>query len=366
MIEEIFIVRHDGKILYGDTGKYFGSIGDVVSEDEGAQLLRVRMNDVVVGVLYKSMSGISALKYLERLRIRLERSIGMICEKNVLGNYFQLFRIISKPEKEVRDGRGKHFFAGISNYNGYLDVFERHNAIVDRDRIVMNKAEGSVYLKTVFGEERMIKIAIDKLDAQTIEYKSNEVIHNEVNGIKIEIKSSGIESEVFRYYAVRNMRPLVIVYEEEGGYVVKCSKPTKFDELVVFLPVPREALKVVHRHKAGSSVYDEVNNVVRWDLSGVVVMSEKIEYYAEGFGVREDMRSIRVHFMAKDWNDCMVKIESAECVEHPMNFWIRYAVVSGKYEMRVDMNKTKGKTDKACVGIEPTPTDYESVVLPLN
>jgi len=370
MIEEIFIVRHDERVLYGDASKYFGSIQDVISESEGARITRVRMNDVVVGVLYRSMSDISALKYVEWLRKRLERSIGMVCEKNVLGNYFMLFRIISKHERELDDGGERHFFAGMNNNNVYLDVVERHSAIVDEGRIVVNRAEGSVYLKTVFSDERMIKVAIGKLNVGTIAYKSDEVVHDEVGAVKIEIKSDGMESEVFRYYAARSKRLLVVVYGDEGGYVVECSEPTKFDELVIFFPVPREALKVVHRHKAGSSVYDESSNVVRWDLSGVVVASERMEYCVERFDAGEDMRPILVHFMAKNWNDCMVRIESAECIGHSMNFWTRYAVVSGKYEMRVNMKQLEehkgGKMDKACAGIEPAPTDYESVVLPLN
>lgn len=335
MIEEIFIVGDGDRVLYGDPGKYWKGARYPLDEAGGARLVQMAVNDVRIGVLYSLASDISMLGYIQRLKTKLERKLGEISEKSVLENYFVLFGMVNKQESVVLLDGKKSLIPSLVNSNVYLDVVEHSDVVADGERIVVNRTRGSCYLSGMLGEERVVRFGVRKPKSTRVMYKSDSQVSEGLEEIRVETSIGSLRAEALRYWVEGGDDPLVMVCKANGGYVLSCRQPTRFEHLEVCFPIPRMASKVVKNHRAGKSVYDEKDNLLRWTFSNEVVRRERIDYRVEMFEECSDSRPICISFRIKEWVDPKVRIERAECVGHPgVCFWIRHSIESGRYEIR--------------------------------
>ncbi|ADM11048.1 clathrin coat assembly protein [Encephalitozoon intestinalis ATCC 50506] len=335
MIEEIFIVGEGDRVLYGDPSRYKKEARYPVDDVGGARMVQVGMNDVKIGILHSLGCDFSVLEYIQRLCKKLEKKLGEINEKNVLENYFSLLRIINKQESVVLFDGGKKLIPSITSNNVYLDVSEDLSAIIEKEKTILNRIDGRCYLNASFGEERTVEFDVCSLKPCTIAYKNYQQVSEGLEGIRVSAKVQGSKLEAVRYWSSDAKDPLVMISKIDGGYILSCPSPTRFDRLEVCFPIPKMASKVVKSHRSGKSIYDEENDLLRWTFTKQVIRRERIDYRVDLFEEYEDLRPIMVNFYIKEWKDSKVRVERAECVENPgVCFWIRYSMASGRYEIR--------------------------------
>ncbi|AFN82521.1 clathrin coat assembly protein [Encephalitozoon romaleae SJ-2008] len=336
MIEEIFIVGRGDRVLYGDPSRYVKGMKYPVDEIEGTRMLQAAVNDVKIGVLYSLVSDFSILEYISRLKSKLEKRLGEVNEKNVLENYFLLLRVVNKQESIVLFDMKKRLIPPIVSNNVYLDVCEDLNAIVDDGRVVVNRTDGRCYLNGVFGEERTVRFDVCGVKPSAIAYKNSGQGSEGLEGVRVDAKVHRGKTEAVRYSCSDSERLLIMICKADGGYVLNCQSPTKFDWLEICFPIPKMASKVVKSHSLGKSVYDEENDLLRWTFKKEVVKRARISYRVEMFEGCSDLRPIIINFCIKEWKNPKVRIERAECIGNPcVCFWIRYSMASGRYEIRM-------------------------------
>lgn len=335
MIEEIFVVDEKDRVLFGDPARYPRGAEYPVHCAHGLEMVQIRMNDVRIGVLYGLLDRFSMLTYLNGLRRRLERRLGEISSRSVQDNYFLLFGLLNKREGAVTEKEEWGLIPALGGNNAYVDVVEHVNAIVDGGKIVMNRRAGSCILNSELEEERTVRIvAKNPTTVDRIEYKSDGAVSEELNGVDVRIKRRRARGELFQYWIEGGGELPVEVERTEKGYVVSCRKEMRFEFLEIRLPVARTASKVVRRHGAGRSEYDEKGNVLRWMFENETVRREAIECRVDVFSECEDLRSVEVRFCVREGG--MMEIVQAECVDSPgMDFWIRYRMCNGQYEIRM-------------------------------
>ncbi|UYI28244.1 putative AP-1 complex subunit [Encephalitozoon cuniculi] len=335
MIEEIFLIGDGDRVLYGDPSKYWRGALYPADSAGGYRLLQMAVNDVRIGVLYSLMSDLSVLGYMERLKKKLERKMGEVSKKSVLENYFGLLMVVNRQESTVALESKKSVIPSIVSNNVYLDVCEALSAIIDGERVVLNRTDGRCHLNASFGEEKMVRFSISKMRTSGVVYKNDLQVSEGLSEARVDVKVHGCRTETARYWISSLEEPLVMICRAGGGYVVSCPSPTRFDWLEICFPIPKMASKVVKSHRLGRSAYDPEDNLLRWTFTKEVVKRERIDYRVEEFEKSEDLRPIVVNFHIKEWGDPKIRIEKAECIGSPgVCFWVRYSMSSGRYEIR--------------------------------
>lgn len=337
MIEEIFVVGNDDEVLYGDVSRFPRGLVYPVHETEDLKVVQVAVGDIRIAVLYDMIDKFSALRYIEGLLTRLERRLKVVNRRKILENYFLLFELLNRKESVIIEQGRKGLIPAMSSSNMYIDVVEYSNFVMDGNKVVLNRTTGCCSLNGSFDDERTIRLVVTRpTTSSKVVYKSSGRVAEELNEVRVEVKTRNPRAEIFRYWIQEEVGTLVEIQKESEGYVMSCREQTEFDHLEVCFPVPRMASKVVRVHSAGRSVYDENSNVLRWVFANEVVKRERISYRVELFEECEDTRPITVRFSAKKTQGTSVRIEKAECTDNQsVVFWIRYSVCSGRCEIRI-------------------------------
>lgn len=333
MIHEVFIATPAHKVLYGNTTLYPESPAYPVHAMADNTLSQLRVNDVVLGVLYRNLDDFTAAKYLLDLRRLLEDKILLLDQKTVFTKYFIILELLQGLDI-IHSSRESLSLSLISGDNTYIDVVETVHAVVLGDgTAIKNSIYGNIILGKTYPDS--LRMVVDKGRKYFVCPKSNYEIANHLDKIEIQGRETDHNTALLTY-SVNNINNTLFRLDRVGNrYTFVCRSKLKLKFVKFVIPVPRTTFSADLRCTAGHAEFDMENSQVVWRLSEHVFSSESILVEKSVLEDFVDSRPVVVHFNIPEWTESGLKVEDCSCAEAPgTRFWVRYTTQDGCYEIR--------------------------------
>lgn len=332
MIQEIFITTPAKKILYGDITKYPHAPQYPTHIMESARLSQLKINDVILSILYTNWDGFTAAKYLLDLRKHIEAKVLALNERNVVENYFVLVELL-QGIGIIHKSKAITLPTLISPENVYIDVVENVHAIVASDgSVIKNSLFGSVIVDKAL--ETPIKMVVDTGRRYAVMLKTGHEIVSVDNNLTV----SGIceQSEaLFCMYHVSMVPTTMIKLERvDNRYTFHCGHSQKFKFLTFRIPLPRTTYATKLLYKKGAAEFNLSESYVEWKFNDTQFTEESISIEKSVLEETVDDRPVQIYFNIPGWAETGLRVISCTCPQKPtIKFWITHTTQDSCYEI---------------------------------
>lgn len=333
MIQEIFITDLACNVLYGSP-RLFPASADLERAGSGVwhgypvetvgnrRLSRLRVNDVVLAILYTAIDNFTASRFLQDLKSLIERRISRIDSKSVRKNYFTLLELLQNVSSVFPNPIVHDTAASTRRENVYIDVVENIHTVIGED--------GEVLKNCIHGE-----ILSDGSDFKLL-LEGNGAVFKTL----FEKTPSGVEvscgNDLRICFVVRNCPEVLFrMIRQEHVYTLESTFKGQFRHIEVAIPVGKSSYSTRILQSTGTSDFDMESGVVRWRISHQSFTKETIKVHAMALEEEADTRPIMVAFRIEDPQDTSVRIKGCkETGGSSRSFWARHIIQSGHYEFR--------------------------------
>lgn len=273
MIEEMFILDEDRRVLCGDPAKIvpFPRV-PVHVLDSTRMLTTLRCNKVFLGALHSSLHPMHVTQFLKvvarnlppnldaaRVRSRYFAIIGTL-QKHCIGDVF-----LAEPESTQMlpvniPWDTSIFRIGVRN-EAFVDVLESFSAILDiNHNVIASEIAGSIICRTNFAKMCEIRVAVSAGDVEFM----GEVESTRCGNVHTFEATGYSSSIVLARYVHRDAAPPVTLSCTEEGY--ELSLLASLDAVDVVIPVPRTAYSVSVVVDQGAARYTESRSAIEWKM----------------------------------------------------------------------------------------------------
>lgn len=317
MIQEIFITDLARNVLYGDSRLLpsESSLREYPIEYTGIRrLCKLKVNDVVLAVLYTETDNFTASRFLLDLKSLIEGRISRIDCRSVQKHYFVLLDLLQSS------GLVFPVYTACS-VDACIDVVESvYTVIGDDGHVLKNSIHGHVLT-----DGTDIVLLIGKCSAV---FKSFE---QTFDGTEISCRSDPCIS-----FSVRDPpRVFFRMHRQEHIYTLESGFEGHFKYVVVAIPVGKSTYDASMHQSTGSSKLDMRDGVVVWRISRQSFARETIKIHAMGLEEEADTRPIMITFEIEDPLETSMRILGCrERSGRSRCFRARYTIRNGHYEIR--------------------------------
>lgn len=333
MIQEIFITDLACNVLYGNP-RMFPSTMDARKAKSGElgcsypvesvgdrRLSRLKVNDVILSILYVDTDNFTASKFLVDLKNLIEGQISRIDCRSVKKNYFTLLELLQNagmvfpsPIRSTADPSRRE--------NVYIDVVENiHTVIGENGEILKNCVHGEI-----LSDGSDFRLLLEKCDA---EFKA--FLEETRGGTEILCKNDPQINFTVRSYA----KVLFRMIRQGPIYTLESEFKGQFKYIEVAIPVGKSSYSAKIKQSTGSSDFDMKSGVVRWLVSHQSFTKETIKIHTMRLEEEIDTRSIMITFKIEDPEETSITIRGCRGTDGSGHrFWARYTIQSGHYEFR--------------------------------
>ncbi|KAL0265708.1 UNVERIFIED_CONTAM: hypothetical protein PYX00_011422 [Menopon gallinae] len=274
MIEEMFILDEDRRVLCGDPAKIvpFPSI-PVHVLDSTRMLTTLHCGKVFLGALHSSLHPMHVTQFLRvvarnlppnldaaRVRSRYFAIVGTL-QKHCISDVF-----LAEPEStqmlpvNIPWDTTSIFRIGARN-EAFVDVLESFSAILDTNHnVIASEIAGSIVCRTSFAKMCEIRVAVSAGDVEF----TGEVVSTRCGSVHTFETTGYSSSIVLARYIRRDAAPPVTLSRTEEGYELSLLAP--LDMVDVLIPVPRTAYSVSVAVDQGAARHAESRSAVEWKL----------------------------------------------------------------------------------------------------
>lgn len=312
MIHEVFITNTSQKLLYGNH-KNFEMTENYPIDDLGSRkLAKLKINDVILIILFSQIDNFTASKFLADLKCYLESKNLILSNESIASNYFLFLNALQDLEMVgLRD---------ISNNstNVYIDIYYNVHTLIYNGKPIINKIFGEIVsdhteftinLDTPFEISDSAKIA-----------NYHEINYNE----KIKFYEDSFKTVFFN------------VTREDDLFIFESEFKDVFKEIEISIPIGPQALIYKMELSTGKANFQLKSGIVVWKIKNSKFSRETIKIISDNNIQEEDRRSILVNFKIENSVGLGIKVRSCQNNNGGgnKNFWVKHIVRSGNYEIR--------------------------------
>lgn len=294
-----------------------------ITYGDGVRMAHLRVNDVILNVLYRHEDNFQASKYLLDLKLYLEDKLVEINIENVTGNYFMLLDIlqtpdfISKPSKFVLK---EHVF---------VDIVENIHCTVIGDCVVSNSSHGEVFLDQ--NPSGTVAVTLEKSEPLMLKsiYRLTES-ENKATLSCVDPESRSLlsffrrESPVVYFRMKRTVNLITFESEYLGEY--------RFIEFII--PVGMNAYQVDSSVSGGECEFNLKTGKVHWRFKDTQFKKATVKLNVSSIEEESITEPITVNFRIENSENCALQLTKAENAGFPeQKFWVRSTIQSGHYEL---------------------------------
>ncbi|KAI5171994.1 AP-1 complex subunit mu [Pancytospora epiphaga] len=332
MIREIFITDLTNKVLFGDLALYPSSPSYPLHIMDNNRLCQLKINDVILSILYENMDSFTAAKYLYNLKAIIVELITEINEKNVCDYYFSLLELLHGCDVMRVNHHRISLNLNLTD-DTYIDVVESvHTVITKNGTVLENTIYGSVLLSKKC--EGTIKMTLDKGTKYKITAKSNYKLKSELDKIELTGKNISSSDILLNYNVPVSKNVLISMKRLDNKYTFMCPEKLKFKFIRFMIPVSNTTFSVKTHTSSGYAKFDAEKNTVIWDFDDGEFFSEAISIERHALEETVDKKPIKICFTIQNWCESGLSVKSCINEDCPLDrFWITHTTQDGHYEI---------------------------------
>lgn len=436
MIEEVFISTINHKVLYGNTILYPKSpkypLHIVNNGVESKMLSQLRVNDVILSIMYSNFDAFTASKYLVDIKDELENILVRLDSTSINNQYFIVLEILQNIDILIDKNDGEiidldklileHNSRNIKNNNSknskingnaiarntisnnttliidnpvsnnlitntsteisdtpiinsidinianaanetniitnnmssislenllpkrncYINIVESlHTVISPGNKVIQNIINGSIFIDKNLSNEinDEIKMTIMKGDKYNINFKSNYIMYDDLNKIKIvkpKKENNELQDSILMTYHIQSMKEIPIRFQRVGDkYIFECDLKRKYKFIKIVIPVSATTYAAEIKATIGNATFNSEKRAVIWVIEDSIFSRENIIINAKVFETEIVKMPIMVYFNIPDWTDSGVSIGNCICSKvGTVDFWVRHTTQDEYYEIQ--------------------------------
>lgn len=321
MIEEIFITANE-KVLIGDINLYPKKLSYPTSVSGDKQITQLKVNNVVLGILYSNIDSFTALQFLEKLKEQLESKFYNLNAQHVLDNYFIIREMVNRLFLENLKGNFK--LPALSTNEVHIDVIEIYNGNI-QNNIYLCDVFGYCFIKPRFNEKNFLKLIIKK--DKNINYLSDYKILDRFNKLEMELNVYDKDLQILKYHTNSNL-PFKIQYTSE--LITISADNIYFESLDIIIPLKYQSNEMILEQSKGAIKFIEEEEKVIWSFKKHYLVKENLKIKIGD--IKDLLKTIPIQVKSKicktDKN--ILKIEKAICLDNQsIDIWIKYDICGG-------------------------------------
>lgn len=350
MIECIFISDSSNRLLFGshpilsDLG--FSLSGEIWDEDlvpieikkaqissvkypitylKSSRIAHLKVNDVILNILYQGIDNFQAAKFLLDLRGHIEDKIINLTSKTVKRHYFLLLDMLQGTEI----GYKAHPDSITIKESVFIDIVQNINCITSGDTTLVNSSQGEIFLDHTGIES--LEVTLEKRDI--VATKSTHKIQQEGNLIKIHCVN--LENANLLSFYQKNIDMIYFKMKRTGNTVtVESEYKGVFKFIEIAIPVGMHTFKVDPNTSKGKCEFDIKSGILYWRFKESNFQKETVKFNISTLDEDVEERPVTVNFRIENSNNCALKLVNTINPSCPgQQFWVRNTTQSGYYEL---------------------------------
>jgi len=336
MPKELFIATENHKILYGNPYKYpeTAHIEYPVHGYNGKFLSQLKINNIILSVLYSKIDCFSAAKYLLDIKTYLETHLKCLDSRSVKANLRKIVELLEMNNECFSEQPGAVWENPLFQRNQYIDVIEKVHGILTPEGARHLMIEGEV----VISQNNMItemELELEFENGREVECKSVYDLKKVDGAVKISVDKICSGVSICSYTILNRVAAPIEFHKIDGEYVFKSEISAQFKELAISIPQPETTYSVAIKSAMGEAYYDRETRNVVWRMAGVNFLGETISVEGKTLDDGVCDLPIKVEFSLPNYSHSRMKVKSCKGKEQKKeSFWIHYCTQNGRYEIR--------------------------------
>lgn len=346
MIKDIFISDESNNLLIGPTYNFpFIGVDTLVPGSDqkikpenfmaqaysyptgmvsGHKYSHLRINNVVLSIMFTDIDNFTATKFLVDLQRFLETKLPKITTETVKNNYFLLLDLLKSPETVILPSFHK---PRIFNENVFINIVQSINYVQNSEnQVIKSKIFGEVFLD--HSDVRSLKVSLQLQPGTSFKTPYPFV----EDGSSVIISGKALENRNILSFQRRD-QPVHIKMEKSGNaYTFRSEEKTKFKFLEFKIPVGMNTYRVDVKISSGEYNFDMSTGMIYWRFNDAFFDKEEIKINLYSLSDEISTDAIVANFKVEDSGNCPVKIDG--CVNNlqpSQKFWARSTIQCQSY-----------------------------------
>ncbi|KAM0680102.1 hypothetical protein GINT2_001795 [Glugoides intestinalis] len=366
MIKEIFISDTFNNLLVGNTYQFSLAEQDkFICKNDGFtnkkeccracdkcyKTSSIKINDVVLTILFQELDPFSAIRFLIDLKTVLEKKIMKITSDTVKKNYFLLLEILKTPETTFLLQEKEALFQLKNNI--FVDFVQNVHCVIRNGNVLLNKCYGDVFISEHSQLDQYLynfikfkgasdeSVSLDGNDQIEFVFKKEKEVQfktpypHEDAGNRVLITAEDLGNRSIMSFSFENTFIYFRLNKKGNKYSFVSEYKGKFKLIEIKIPLGCKAYSANANISSGEFSFDQKNGDAYWRFKEKKFEKETIELDAKWLDEEEpESKGLQISFKIEQENLPIQLISCRNQINNKQAFWSRSMTQSLRYEIQ--------------------------------